>query len=690
MTDARIEAYKPGPVIEADLPIGDAESVEVLPAEMGPPVDPPARKVAFADLMTRADERRPIVPASLRSRAGRRSLLTLAAAYATHGALFHGTRTPWYGVKVAWYAPQGLVKTVYRAGHWASAEEGNWHLRQQAASRGDADTFLALDRHRMKSAAARWWIVAIVTVVTAVAALVGWFTVPTVPKAAVLIGLAVVLARLGRPSDKPIVDRAFNAARFIRLTAELTRAALVAAGAGIKDGSAVKFNREIYRDGPGYMAEVTLPTGVIAENVIDKRDYLSAGFQLPVAQVWPEPVKGAHPGVLGIWVADRPVDRMKQPPSPLLTTARLDFWGPIPYGDDVRMRPVNWRLDERNSMFGGMPGSGKTLAARDVGLGAALDPLVRFAISELKGSGDMDPLEPLCIDGMYASGADEQAKDRTMRILYWLDRECERRPPAIRKWAAKGLNSVNKLNRAITEADPSLFPLVAIFDEIQELFADAERGKEAKALLTSIIKRGRSQGIHVMLATQRIDKESVPKGISSNVSNRIALAVPSHVEVDLILGTGAYSRGARPTTFVPPADGDNPWAGWGYLAGRDQPVRASYIDNAAAEAIVKRALALRGDIPTFDVDDVPDRDVLRDVIRVFATVGRPGMHWQQLAELLAEQMPQLYAGVTGEVVSAQLRAKGVSSEVVSVEGRNARGCRRTDVEAAQQRALGSS
>lgn len=704
MTDT-IESYEPRPG-EPDRPEAldgqlverdehgsagvDAESVEVLPAEMGPPVDPPARKATFADLMTRADERRPVVPASLRSSAGRRSLLTLAAAYATHGALFHGTRTPWYGLKVAWYAPQGLVKAVYRAGRWASAEEGNWHLRQQAATRGDADTFLALDRHRMKSAAGRWWVVGLGLVALLVAAITVRIAAPTWAQFIIVTGVAVLFARLGRPKDKPILDRAFNAARFIRLTAELTRAALVASGAGIKDGAQVKFNREIYRDGPGYMAEVTLPTGVIAENVIDKRDYLAAGFQLPIAQVWPEPVKGAHPGVLGIWVADRPVDRMKQPPSPLLTATQLDYWGPIPYGHDVRMRPVSLRLDERNSLFGGMPGSGKTLAARNLGLGAALDPLVRFAISELKGSGDLDPLEPLCVDGMYASGADEQAKDRTMKILYWLDRECERRPPAIRKWAAKGLNSVNKLNRAIAEADPTLFPLVAILDEIQELFTDPERGKEAVALVTSIVKRGRSQGLHLELASQRIDSKSVPKGISSNVSNRAALAVPSHVEVDLILGTGAYSRGARPTTFVPPADGDNPWAGWAYIGGRDQPVRADYIDNAAAEAIVKRALALRGDRPAFDVDEVPDRDVLADVIRVFATVGHANIHWQRLAELLAEQAPALYAGVTAEVVSAQLRAQGVPSEVVSVDGRNARGCRRVAVEAAQQRALGGN
>jgi DNA segregation ATPase FtsK/SpoIIIE, S-DNA-T family len=131
-------------------------------------------------------------------------------------------------------------------------------------------------------------------------------------------------------------------------------------------------------------------------------------------------------------------------------------------------------------------------------------------------------MERLCAEGMYASGADNRSKRRTMEILRWLDQECETRGPLIRTWAAKGLNSQNKLNRAIAQADPRLQPIVGVFDELQELITDPELGKEAKALLTSIVKRGRSLGIHLILATQRIDKESVPKDISSNVSNRPA------------------------------------------------------------------------------------------------------------------------------------------------------------------------
>lgn len=685
MSEQLPQAYEMGPP-QPD----DAETVEVTADSVNRPVDPPVRSITFADVVSRADERRPIVPASLRSKAGRRSMVTLAGAMVTHGILWELSRSPKYLGKMAVYGPWGLLKLIGKQLRWATHPELS-QLMQAAATANDVDRGPMIAarvadarKARFAGLAAGWLAVALVAL--AVCFLCPWWA----PWLALAVALPV-LARFGRPAGTPILESAFTAGKYVRLTAELTRAALMASGVGIKDPAKIRFNKEIYPEGPGYVAQVSLPTGIIGADVIDRRDYLAAGFQLPVAQVWPEPVKGAHPGVLAIWVADRPVDRMKQRKSPLLTCGKLDYFGALPWGDDVRMRELSWRLSERNSLFGGMPGSGKTLAARNVALAAALDPLVRFVISELKGSGDMDALEPLCLPNMYASGADDRTKQRTMEILRFLDRECERRAPLIRKWAAKGLNNENKLNRAIAEADPSLFPMVAIFDEIQELLTDGDLGKEAKVLLTSIVKRCRSQGIHLILATQRIDKESIPKGISSNVSSRMALAVQSHIETDLILGTGAYSRGARPTLFVPPADDDNPWAGWGYLAGRDQPVRASFIDNPNAEAIVARARGMRGDMPVVDLEPRPDRDVLADVIRVFAHTNRPGLQWQQLAELLAAEQPELYAGVTAEAVSALVRAEKVPSVDVKVDGVGLKGCRREHVqEAARQRELAGS
>lgn len=679
MTNTLPEAYQPGPP-QPD----DAETVVVTAESAGRPVDPPVRSITFADVVSRADERRPIVPASLRSKAGRHSMLTLLVAMATHGLLWELSRSPKYLGKVALYGPWGLLKLLGRQIRWW------WHpqmtsLLNEAVAKGDLHAGPSIDRQLSEKRKARFWVLLAEVVALIVSALLLWYLAPPwVPWMVIAIALPI-LARFGRPAGTPILESAFNAAKFVRLTAELTRSALMASGVGIKDPAKIKFNKEIYRDGPGYTAELSLPTGIIATDVIDRRDYLAAGFQLPMAQVWPEPVKGAHPGVLGIWVADRPVDRMTQRPSSLLTCGPLDYFGPLPWGDDVRMRPLNWRLDERNSLFAGMPGTGKTLSARNVALAASMDPLVRFALSELKGSGDLDPLEPLCAEGMYISGADEQAKQQTLGLLQWVELECERRGPAIRKWAAKGLNKDNKLNRAIAEADPTLFPLLVMLDEIQELFTDPNHGKEAKARATSIVKKSRFSGIHLILATQRIDKESVPRGISSNVSNRFCLGVPSHVETDLVLGTGAYSRGARPTTFMPPADDDNPWAGWGYLAGRQQPIRGAYIDNPTARTIVQRAMALRGDVSAVDMRTDPERDVLADVIKVFAHVGRTGLQWQQLAELLAAEFPALYKGITAEAISALVRGEGVPSVDVKINGVGLKGCKRSEVEAAIQR-----
>lgn len=81
----------------------------------------------------------------------------------------------------------------------------------------------------------------------------------------------------------------------------------------------------------------------------------------------------------------------------------------------------------------------------------------------------------------------------------------------------------------------------------------------------------------------------------------------------------------------------------------------------------------------------PDRDVLADVIKVFAHTNRPGLHWQQLAELLAGERPELYAGITPEALSAQVRAEGVESVDVKSGGVTLKGCRWAAVDEAIKR-----
>jgi len=165
----------------------------------------------------------------------------------------------------------------------------------------------------------------------------------------------------------------------------------------------------------------------------------------------------------------------------------------------------------------------------------------------------------------------------------------------------------------------------------------------------------------------------------------MCLAVSDQVANDMILGTGAYKRGITGTIFRPRID-----AGWGVVVGLDEPtaVRTHLPDPATSKAIVDRATRLRGGaIVGSDIPVAPARDVLDDVLRVFATVGRTGLPWRQLPELLATHVdPDTYTRHTPESLSALLRGLGVPSVDVKVDGKGIKGCRLDDVRAAHARA----
>lgn len=687
MAEQLSQAYEVGPP-QPD----DAESITTRGAGIGGPVDPPEpRQPVFASVVTTGQPRRPIVPATLRTRAQRRQLAGWAVQYGGHTALYHLTRAPKYLFKASLWAPVGAGRAAWRVIRWGFDLEGA-AIRQFAASKNDIDSYQKLSRQRDGRVAWRGWVLLGLAVTLLAAVLLLVYVASRQVQVLTVLILLPVLATMGRPREKPILDRVTYGEQFRKLTAEMVRKAIMATGK-VKDAGGVKFTREITRDGPGYLAVVDLPDGVIGVDIVDERDRLAGGLTLPMDQVWPDVYRTDHPGRLHIWVADRPVRQMKEPTSPLLTGMVTDYFKPFPFGVDVRLRPVDWRLDERNSMFGGIPGSGKSLAARNVMLGAVLDPLVIPAISELKGSGDYDMFEKLCPKGLYISGADDDSIERTMRIIEWIDGMCEERGPLIARYARAGMNTVKKVNRAMAEHDERLRPVVALFDEVQEFMSSPwgiPKGKDpvnGAGTLMSSMKRARAHGIHVILATQRFDKDSMPKAISSLVSNRAALAVPAQPETDMILGTSAYRTGARPTAFVPgpPPEGDSGWMVRAGFGPRFETVRATYLDDNDAAAICERAMQLRGTVPTVDLEKRPDRDVLADVLRVFAHTNRPGLHWQQLAEILAGQKSELYAGITPEALSAQVRAEGVESVDVKVDGVVLKGCRSAAVDEAVKR-----
>ena len=670
----------------------DRESVTVSRPGAGPDVDPPDEVRPVTAVVGTRTERRPIVPAWLRSRDDRRALARWAVRYGAHTAAYHATRTPKYALKTALWAPVGLARTVGRLLLWASAEDGNWALRQYAATRNDAETWLKLDRQRQRESVWRWWVVG----GSALAVLVGsavlaYGPVPTWSRWAAVAVLLPLLARLGRPADRPITDRVTAGPRYRKLTAELVRRALCSIGvAGIdravaKDPGAISFPAEIGRDGPGYTAVVDLPFGVDAAEVVVRRARLASGLRLPTDQVWPAPAAG-HAGRLELFVGDQPASQTTQPPWPLLSKrAKVDIFGSFPFATDPRLKPVAGSLMYRNWLIGSMPGAGKTFALRLCLLGAALDSRVELRGYELKGSGDLDPLEDLCTE--FGSGVDDETIGRALAMLRSLFRECERRGPIIKRMAKAGKAPENKVTPELAGIkNLGLHPIVAFIDECQNLFAHPHYGREAGELAEKVIKLGRALGIVLLLATQRPDKDSLPKGISANAGVRFCLRVTGQVENDMILGTSMYKAGIRATQF-----GDTE-LGWGWLVGLGNPTacRGYYVDRTAAVRVAARATELRRAAGTLPADLAPpDTGATYDLLADLAAVWPDGEDraWNEtLLDRLGGLRPEVYTGWKAEQLTAALRPHGIDTGQIGrrIDGAtvNRRGPARADLDAA--------
>jgi len=664
----------------------DRESVLVGRVLPGRPVDPQDEPRPFAPRGTGV--RPPVVPPWLASRAALAASLRWAAREARYHAGFHAVRAPKYAIKTAVYAVPGAARAAARLVRWASAEEGNWHLRQAAADRGDAAQWLALDARRQRQARWRWPVLIGGTIVLAAgAALLAILPGLALWRLAALAVAVAVAARAGRPADKPITDRVSQGKAYRKLTAELVRRALLSVQlAGInsavaKDPNAITFPQEIHRDGPGHLAVVDLPYGVEAADVIARRGRLASGLRLPLDQVWPEPAPG-HTGRLALWVGHEPASQMRQPAWPLLRSGTVDVFKPFAFATTPRMELTDVSLAFRNWLFGGQPGSGKSWAMRLLVLAAALDVRVELRGYELKGVGDFATVAPVCAE--YGNGNDDDTIRACADMFGWLYGEGQKRARRIAHYAAIGKAPENKVTPELAALPGSgLHPLVVFADEVQELFLFGKLGKAAGETAEKCIKLFRALGIWLILGTQIPDKDSLPPGITRNINTRFCLSVADQIANDMILGTSMYKLGYRATVFEPVTE-----AGWGILAGIGKPgARRSFaIDNDQAAKVMARAIKARaaaGVLPEpADTPARPAADVLADVAAVWPA-GEDAAWNETLLERLASLRPEVYARWEPAQLTTALSGYGIATGQIGrrIDGKtvNRRGPARADI-----------
>lgn len=648
MTDNVVQLHKTPP---PDAPTADdtlTETIIDVVANAEPrPVDPPDQGAIegtwIAERQAYLAEAPPVVPTFLRNAAKFIEATKWTASYYGHVTAFHTLRVPVYLTRLLLRSPRGTGRLIVRWGKWVADTEAR-PVEAKAASSADIEAWLSLSREKSRRVRPRRIASLAVATVTGITTLVSSFLVPGWTITAYL-GAAALAGLCGKKGDKALITRYVATNVLRRLDSTEVFEALAAIGIeGKKGRKGVEFAAEVMRDGPGWRAEVDLPPGIEATAVLEKRSALAAAMRRPISTVWPEGDRTAHPGRLVLWVAQRDPAKAARKLWPLMKEGQADVYQPLPYGFDPRGNLVEITLMYSNLLVGGIPGSGKTSCALAIVLGVALDPTAELWIYELKGSGDLDSVKPVC--HRYVSGDEDEDLEAALAGMRSGIAEYQRRAKFIKSLPANEVPEGRKVTRAIAEKYPEqqLGPRVIVVDEVQELFTHAEYKDEAAALATRLIKKGRAYGIILILLTQNPDAPSLPTGVSSSVGTRLCLAVMDWRANNNVLGTGAYDRGMRATDISVDEQGT------GILArGREGiTVRAAFIKQTEAEDIGKRALALRTAAGTLTGQAVgaaveeQDVETVLDHLRAVWPDGIEAVHSHRLVEALAAYRADLY------------------------------------------------
>lgn len=593
--------------------------------------------------------RRPVIAGWLRDLEEAKAAARWAAGYARHVTAYHAVRVPLYGAVLLSRSPRGALRVLVGAWRWTFDAEG-MPLRTYAVDRNDADTYLKLlrerdDRVRWRRLVALAGLAGVVLAAGTVAA------AGVLAQAGAVAALLAVLGVAGAPADKPLLGTAVVSSAPPKLTSEVVVRALGSLGIAeinrsVKDGGGITFPAPITRDGPGWRADVDLPYGVTATDIMEKRAKLASGLRRPIGCVWPESADDdEHAGRLVLWVGDQPMSKTKRPAWPLAKTGTVDLFAPAPVGTDQRGRIVTVTLMFVSVIIGAIPRMGKTFWLRLLLLVASLDVRAEIHAYDLKGTGDLSPLAPVA--HAYRAGDDEEDIAYALADLRSLRTELRRRTKVIRG-LPKDICPESKVTPELaSKKSLGLHPIVIGVDECQVWFEHSKHGAEFEEICTDLVKRGPAVGIVLILATQRPDAKSLPTGISANAVLRICLKVMGHTENDMVLGTSAHKSGIRATMFSFTDKGIC------YLAGEgDAPriVAGAYADAPAAETIALRGRALRkahGTLTGYAAghDHTPeqadDGSVLGDILAV-TTDAEDKIRSYDVVDRLPEYRPGAY------------------------------------------------
>ncbi|WP_187922402.1 FtsK/SpoIIIE domain-containing protein [Helicobacter pylori] len=224
-------------------------------------------------------------------------------------------------------------------------------------------------------------------------------------------------------------------------------------------------------------------------------------------------------------------------------TKSSQFKVSVPVGWDINHKEVRFEIGnvQNHTLICDHSGSGKSnflhVLIQNLAFYYAPDEVQLFLLDYKEGVEFNAYTDPILEHARLVSVASSVPYGIT--FLKWLCDEMTKRSELFKQFKVKDLSDYRKHDK--------MPRLIVVIDEFQVLFSDnSTKGKESvERSLNTLLKKGRSYGVHLILATQTMRNIGISDSIKAQIANRIALPMEAE-DSSKILDNDAACELVRP------------------------------------------------------------------------------------------------------------------------------------------------
>ncbi len=222
-------------------------------------------------------------------------------------------------------------------------------------------------------------------------------------------------------------------------------------------------------------------------------------------------------------------------------TESSQFKVSVPVGWDINHKEVCFEIGnaQNHTLICGRSGSGKSnflhVLIQNLAFYYDPDEVQLFLLDYKEGVEFNAYTDPILEHARLVSMASSVGYG--MSFLSWLCDEMTKRSDLFKQFNVKDLSDYRKHEK--------MPRLIVVVDEFQVLFSDNKSTKAVEGHLNTLLKKGRSYGVHLVLATQTMRGTDINPSFKAQIANRIALPMDAE-DSSSVLGDDAACELVRP------------------------------------------------------------------------------------------------------------------------------------------------